>query len=209
MKRGWEWQGRLSRRLVLSSNLSFDPRSLGRNLPFVILVAWEFGIYYFVSSECLYLDRFKKVVNNPWGNRGRKKCGACRSRKRSVRPIWFLFSWKCIFDDEGNTCEFCTTHGGRCGPKVLAEKAKYYHTKRVDDLRDRVMDAAPPESSESIVSGGAQISQTSEPFTNYGHPPRSHTPTEPSRSGIKMEGGDIPEDKELKLDSGSIQICRS
>ena len=26
----------------------------------------------------------KRLVNNPWGNKGRKKCPACRSRKRGV-----------------------------------------------------------------------------------------------------------------------------
>jgi hypothetical protein len=31
--------------------------------------------------------RSRKAANNPWGNRGRKKCVACRTRKRKVYPI--------------------------------------------------------------------------------------------------------------------------
>ena len=33
------------------------------------------------------LCRSKKTVNNPWGNRGRKKCNACRLRKRAVSHL--------------------------------------------------------------------------------------------------------------------------
>ena len=92
---------------------------------------------------------------------------------------------------------------GTCGEsKVLSHKT-------TDDDRDRVTNATPPESSESTASGEVQISQTSVRFTDYGHPPDSHTPNEPSQPGIKMEGGDIPEEKELILESGSIQIYRS
>lgn len=34
-----------------------------------------------------------------------------------------------MFEDEGSPCEFCTAHGARCGPKVFAEKARYFHAK--------------------------------------------------------------------------------
>ena len=38
------------------------------------------------NSGCMIslMFRPRKAANNPWGNRGRKKCVACRTRKRGV-----------------------------------------------------------------------------------------------------------------------------
>jgi len=77
------------------------------------------------------------MVNNPWGNRGRKKCGACRSRKRSVCSLLFDYWWKCEFNSETDACHFCVSHEVKCGPKVFAEKAKYYRT-RVSEIGECV-----------------------------------------------------------------------
>lgn len=34
-----------------------------------------------------------------------------------------------MFEDENLPCEFCSAQGVRCGPKVFAEKARYFHAK--------------------------------------------------------------------------------
>jgi hypothetical protein len=46
-----------------------------------------------------------------------------------------------VFEDESLSCEFCTAHGQghRCGPKVFAEKARYFHSKAeggADSVKD-------------------------------------------------------------------------
>jgi hypothetical protein len=68
------------------------------------------------------------------------------------------------------------------------------------------MSAGPSESSESAAAGEVQISQTSVPFTDNGRPPHSLTSIEPSESGIKIEGSDIPKDREVSSESGPVEI---
>ena len=204
MNRRWRWQGRLPRHFALNLNPSLNPRLLGRTLYLVIHLEAEFGNHIFVSDACLYFSRSKKMVNNPWGNRGRKKCGACRLRKRSVYPIWYLCWWKCDFDDEANACHFCTTHGGRCGPKVFAEKAKHYRTKPVDDFRGDEIKVTRSESPEPPAPWELQIPQTSVASLDYSLPSHSDTWIEPSQFGINIEVGDIPIDNELTFDPGFI-----
>jgi hypothetical protein len=44
-----------------------------------------------------------------------------------------------MFADENLACEFCSAHGHRCGPKVFAEKARYFQAKTegsVDSVKD-------------------------------------------------------------------------
>ena len=94
----------------------------------------------------------------------------------------------------------------RCGPKVLAEKAKYYRPKSVGSHHGAATNATASESSESTAAGELHISQTSVSVTDYGHPPDSHTSIEPSQLGIEMDGGDIPKDKDLIFESGTTQI---
>jgi len=85
-------------------------------------------------------NRVKKMVNNPWGNKGRRKCNACRSRKRS-----------CTFEDEREACRFCAAAGWKCGPKVLAEKARHHRPKSVEDGSEPVMRTSLFNSSDSVL----------------------------------------------------------
>src|SRR5437667_4224567 len=129
-------------------------------------------------SDTDHFCRSKKHANNPWGNRGRKKCGNCRSRKRSVCSTINFISMingvklQCTFDIETNPCYFCATHGVRCGPKVFAEKAKYYRSKRLDD--GRTSNLAQSNSAAEDEFKSSQKAASSEHFAQYNIPAQSH-----------------------------------
>jgi hypothetical protein len=36
---------------------------------------------------------------------------------------------QCLFESEGDSCDFCALHGAKCGPKVYAEKARSHCAK--------------------------------------------------------------------------------
>ena len=58
-----------------------------------------------------------------------------------------------MFEDEKSLCEFCSAHGMRCGPKVFAEKARYFHA-RVDGSVNSVhsvIDAFPSQTSLQVT----------------------------------------------------------
>jgi len=113
--------------------------------------------------------------------------------------------WQCTFEDEKSSCEFCSAHGTRCGPKIFAEKARYFHAK-VDGSPDSVhshIDAFPSQTSlqetiksEAPQSYGSQVLNGGRiHYSNGRHP-----------LALNLDGLHVPDQTQLPVGKNSLSF---
>jgi len=116
--------------------------------------------------------------------------------------------WQCMFEDEKSLCEFCSSRGMRCGPKVFAEKARYFHAKvdgGVNSVHSHI-DAFPSQTSLRVTieseAPGAHGSQV----LNGGH---LHYSNGRHPLALNLDGLRVPERTQLPLGENSLSFLNN